>query len=365
MTDTHPAQGSDERLAPRRILVVTDIVTATQVISFLNPLAPDCQTGATSLALATEGKSGSDLVTAFEDMQPDVVIFSRSTKPSALELSEIARAARVPCVYHIDDDLLKVPPSIGGGKAEAYSDESRRSRLRQLILNADVLYTSTAPLAEEMSEFRGKLEIISGDVYCTAVADALPMPRPSPWPVIGYMGSSSHVNDLALAVPAIERLLQENEILRFETFGGIEMPESLLRFGSRVQSHAGERNYASFIRKLQSLGWWIGLAPLENTAFNCCKADTKWVEYTSAGIAVIASDVAVYERACRKGSGCLARSVDDWYSMTSQLLASEADRQKMLERARLKLRKLYSPERVAQQIYNVVDRARSIVDARP
>ncbi len=345
--------------------MVTDVVTATQVISFINPLVPDCRTGAVNLAVVTESKLGGELLKAFNEMQPDVVVFSRSTRPSALELSEIARAVRIPLVYHIDDDLLNIPPSIGGGKAEAYSDESRRTTLRRLILNADVLYTSTAPLAEAMAEFKDKLEIISGDIYCSASADALLKALPSPRPVIGYMGSSSHVNDLAIAVPAIERLLEENETLRFETFGGIEMPKPLLRFGSRIQSHAGERNYLSFIKKLQSLGWWIGLAPLENTAFNRCKADTKWVEYTSAGIAVIASDIPVYQHACSNGSGLLARSAEDWYHMADQLLTSEADRRTMLERARLKIKQEYAPGKLVQQIYKVLDRARRIASARP
>ena len=78
-----------------------------------------------------------------------------------------------------------------------------------------------------------------------------------------------------MVLPAVRRLMSEVPNLRFETFGTIGATQSLSEFGSRVGHHRGVPNYALFLARLSELGWWVGIAPLEDTPFNRCKADTK------------------------------------------------------------------------------------------
>jgi glycosyltransferase involved in cell wall biosynthesis len=108
---------------------------------------------------------------------------------------------------------------------------------------------------------------------------------------------------------------------------------------------------------LRSLGWWVGLAPLEDNAFNRCKADTKWVEYSLAGAAVIASDLVVYRHACADGAGVLAKSAGEWTEAILGLIHRPGHRASMIEAAQQKLRERYTHERLRQQVVAIFDRA--------
>jgi hypothetical protein len=145
--------------------------------------------------------------------------------------------------------------------------------------------------------------------------------------------------------------------LQFELFGTIEMPTELQRFGHRIRHLPPVADYSSFIPFLRSLGWWIGLAPLEDHAFNRCKADTKWVEYSLAGMAVIASDLPVYHRACAGGAGLLAADTGGWRHAMMTLLHDSAARREMVNRAQQKLRESYTHDILRRQVENVFDEA--------
>ena len=347
-----------------RILVVSDAITATQYISFLQPLQSSVESGRIRLFFADCPKTQAAADALFEETAPDCLVLSRCTLPGGEPLVKLARQNAIPYVYHIDDDLLRVPQSLGADKFKAYNNPSRLKRLTDYMNNADLVYASTEALRLALRESSITSTIESGYVYCAVDPDQLLQPMISPSPIIGYMGTSGHYNDLLMILPAIERLMVENPALRFELFGTIQMPGSLERFGSRVQMHAPDLNYSGFIRKLHGLGWWIGLAPLEDNSFNRCKADTKWVEYASAGIAVVASDMPVYHRACANGSGVLVAEDGDWHGAIQALLLDASRRRRMTGLASAKLRHDYHLDTLNSQVLRVLERARGIAAAR-
>ena len=115
------------------------------------------------------------------------------------------------------------------------------------------------------------------------------------YPVIGYMGTQTHADDLDLISSDLDDLMHRNPLIGFETFG-IEVPKILLeKYPSRCSSLSKVSNYQEFQSVLSSRGWWLGLAPLVETKFNYCKANTKFLEYIQAGIPVIASNYGPYE----------------------------------------------------------------------
>jgi glycosyltransferase involved in cell wall biosynthesis len=135
------------------------------------------------------------------------------------------------------------------------------------------------------------------------------------------------------------------------------MPPELERFGSRARHIPPVANYAEFLPFLRSLGWWVGLAPLEDNIFNRCKADTKWVEYSLAGTAVVASDLPVYHRACDGGAGKLASGAEQWSTAIKESVGNPAGRTRMVEAAQNKLRRLYSHSRLREQVIKVFEEA--------
>jgi glycosyltransferase involved in cell wall biosynthesis len=164
-----------------------------------------------------------------------------------------------------------------------------------------------------------------------------------------------------MVMPAVCEAMESIPSLQFEVFGTIKMPPELGRFGRRARHIAPVSNYAEFLPFLRSLGWWIGVAPLEDNSFNRCKADTKWVEYSVAGIAVVASDLPVYHRACDAGSGVLASTSKQWNTAIQDLVTNPQQRMRMVEAAQTKLRRLYNHKRLCEQVVNMFDQASQIV----
>ncbi|WP_075216455.1 glycosyltransferase [Mongoliimonas terrestris] len=343
---------------PERLLVVTDQVSATQVISFLNPLARRPGTPVAFLALA--GRP--DLLRDLRDFRPTAAVLSRVTRPEGRDVALRLRDAGLPVVFHIDDDLLAVPLSLGRSKYDFYNAPERLAALRATMEECDLVYASTGPLAEALVAHGIGRPVVAGSVYCTVDPDRLPQPLPATRPVIGYMGTGGHSADLEMIVPVLDRLLRDYPSLRFETFGTIASPRGLAAHGARVAHHGPVDNYAGFLDRLSALGWWIGLAPLEDNPFNRCKADTKWVEYSVAGAAVVASDLPVYHRACAGDAGRLARGPEDWYPILRHLIDHAPERQRLVAAARAKLAATYPHAALRAQIADVLAAARRLAE---
>lgn len=344
-----------------RILVVSDLVAATQRISFAQPLAPVLGKG---LVFQAKGLEPAKIKPRFEAAAPELLVLSRLTMDEGQIWIDLARAAGVPVLYHIDDDLLAVPLALGREKYEAYNSPQRLAALRANMEGADLVYVSTAPLAEAVTAHGIATPIVAGDVYCSIEPAALKKAAPpSDLPVIGYMGTAGHAADLAEILPVVEELLHQVPTLQFELFGGLPIPPELQRFGHRARVVTPEADYAAFLAKMQRLGWWVGLAPLQDTAFNRCKADTKWVEYSLAGTAVVAADLPVYHRACADGCGILARDLRDWRQGIEALLFDEGRRRAMIAAARSKLATDYTHARLRAQIGEILARIAPVAEA--
>jgi hypothetical protein len=357
------SEQTPSRTSPRsadNVLVFADTIGATQIISFLQPLYSRIVEGSAKLYLEPHSKQRATAEAMIEGDHPSVVVLSRYTWAAGRILADKARKRKIPVIFHIDDDLLNVPRSLGPDKFARYNDPKRLSSLRANIEAADLLYTSTPALAQALSENGLAVPTISGDLYCTVDPYSVRVPNPSTVPTIGYMGTGGHSEDLALILPAIESLMDELPSLRFETFGTIKPPPGMTRFGDRYRHHEGVSNYIGFTEKLRSLGWWVGLAPLEDNPFNRCKADTKWVEYTLAGMATIAADLPVYHRACAGGSGVLATSAGAWKEAMRTLILDSHARHKTIFEAQRKLCKVYTHAALGLQLEGVLNLAKEI-----
>jgi glycosyltransferase involved in cell wall biosynthesis len=345
----------------RVVLVVSDGKrgpTATQMISFEQPFASARGASPVSVVFEQHYADAAEIEKAFADHSPGLLVLSRYTSDRGRDWIRLAREAGIPVIFHIDDDLLAVPASLGVAKFKAYNSPERLQALRDNIAGSDLLYVSTSELAKRFDAHGVGTPIVAGDVYCAVSRDQVgALVGPAGGPVIGYMGTAGHSADLAMIMPAVCELMGAIPSLQFEVFGTIKMPPELEPFGSRARHLPPVSDYAEFLPYLRSLGWWVGLAPLEDNAFNRCKADTKWVEYSMAGMAVVASDLPVYQRACADGAGILACSTSDWSDAVTRLLHDPRARQLMIETAQKKLRETYSHERLRDQVIAVFEQA--------
>ena len=166
------------------------------------------------------------------------------------------------------------------------------------------------------------------------------------------MGSSSHNEDLELVCPVLEQILDEMPHVRFEVFGSIKVPDRLA--GKIAHRHEPIPNYDAFLRRLASLQWDIGIAPLRLTSFNLAKTNTKWVEYAAAGIPVVSSRHPVYSKIAA-GDGLIeAEGPAEWYSALSNLILDEGSRQSLRCHAMALLERKYSVRHLTVQVAAVL-----------
>jgi glycosyltransferase involved in cell wall biosynthesis len=207
------------------------------------------------------------------------------------------------------------------------------------------------------------LPIVVGKIYC---AGTLLRDPAAGRPVrVGYMASADHAHNLEMVLPAVERLLESNADVRFELFGSIPVPEQLRRFGDRISTADPIANYDNFLNEFAKSEWDIGICPLVPINFNMTKANTKWVEYTSVGAAVVASKGTVYDECCGDGCGILADSIDEWCSALDLLVNNVEERVRIVERAQAKLEQEYSAAGLREQVLNIIALGHAAVAARP
>lgn len=355
------------------LLVFTENVNATYFISFDLPLRPMVEAGELNLGVVSQGRvkaileedRSTDaldrvLQAWYDSLRPDVVVMTRYGQPHGARIMAWFQRARVRVIYHLDDDLLDVPESLGAEIVQRQGNAGVVDERRRLIACADKVYVSTLVLYETIrAKVPEQRNLVHGDIYAPFLGDRLakgkPMQRmPAEGPVIGYMGSKGHQHDLELAVPALVRLMEENASLRFEVFGTIQMPEALKRFEGRIASHSVQASYVEFLGTLKTLEWTIGLAPLVDAAFNSNKAPTKFIEYTAAGIPVVASDTVVYQKAILPGTGVRVRN-DQWLETLRELVNDEDHRQAMVAQAQAHCRATFSLDGLREQVLKILD----------
>lgn len=338
------------------VLIFTEYVNATYYISFDLPLKKLYEQGLVNFAVASQRhviERGKVCWRYWHDhFEPDVVVMTRYGQPDGRAILDYFRQQRVPVIYHIDDDLLDIPQSLGSEIQQRHGDSQVVDTRRYLLQNCDLIYASTKHLAFTLQQRFPEQQITHG-IYAPYLGELLSpvAPEQQTYPIIGYMGSKGHQHDLELVVPALEQLLEQRGDLHFETFGTIKMPKALKRFGARVYSHSVQQSYCDFLSTLAGLGWSIGLAPLVDAPFNRCKAPTKFIEYSACGIPVVASAISVYTDALPEAAGVFVEQ--DWLTALNAHLDAPEQRIRCLNAAQAYCSHRYSLDILQKQILNL------------
>ncbi len=348
---TLAADHSAGQWTPARLLVLTNPVAGCKAEEIVRTLL--AHAGGSGVRITSVPCGSADAaVETFAAAEPELLLISQCSGPGALAAVELARSAGIPCLFHAAEDVLKELPPVAATPDGA-------AALRAVIAKSDLLYVQTAALRSALDDLVTLTDTVTASLCCSVNADRLPQPLTSPFPVIGFAGREGEAAGLSNLVPVIERLLDENPVLRFETLGTIAMPEALRRFGCRVASHQAEPDSMTFLRMLQSLGWWVGALPLEDSAVNRSKPERRWVSFAAAGIPLVASRNPAYDRAFSGGAGLAAEAPADWYAKLAMLLADRGERFRIVRAARMRLVQSYTPAQHARELATVFARARA------
>jgi hypothetical protein len=358
---------SMQKVDCKRLLIVANAHLPTVQVCLEQPLKPLVQSGEVVLELLTESRLKEIearlerdeveqwISTALDWFGPDSIVFSRYSGPYASTIVEWARRNSVPIVYHLDDDLLTVPRSLGERKYAYHNASERLAAVRELLTAADLVYTSTEILRARIESHVPGLRAAAGAINASGTVLKHGSARKAR--VLGYMASADHLPNLEMILPALVDLLDRHTHLSFELFGSIPVPAQLARFGDRITSIERITDYEQFLEALGERRWDIGIAPLAPTDFNRAKSNNKWIEYTSLGIAVVASADMVYEECCADGCGLLASGLDGWRSALESLIEDDGGRLAMVERAQRRLETRYSVAAHRRQILGILSLA--------
>ena len=364
-----PAQAEMPEM--ERVLFIANGYVPTLQLSFIKPLSPMVNTGEIAVNIMTEqhmqekyGKRMRDssvhqwLDKYFSMFRPTILVFCRYSGPHAEHMAGWAQREGIPVIYHIDDDLLNIPIDIGREKYKAHNHPLRLATVRFLLDNADLVYCSTARLQERFENLRVVSPMVAGTVYCSG--SVLVPAANRPVRKFGYMASADHAHNLDLVLPAIIQFLRRNPDIGFELFGSIRKPPALDEFGNRITMAPPIRNYENFLNEFAKYKWDIGICPLTHIEFNLMKANTKWVEYTSVGAAVVASKGTVYDDCCTDGCGLLAETPEEWLAALEKLTRDPGERFAQVRRAQKRLVEEYSTEHLRGQVLDIFQQARCL-----
>ncbi len=339
------------------ICVIANGNIPTFQLSILEPLVNQAGQQKANVHLITEsaikkrGGVGSWFAAYLKVNNVTHVIFCRYSGMYYQELLSHCSLNRVPTLYCIDDDLLNVPRELGEDKYLFHNSPARLESVKSLLNQVDLVYCSNSRLRDKLHENGVSRQIEILRVF--SAGKVLKEPELRLPAKIGYMGYD-HEHDLKLVLPALVLLLQKHRHLSFELFGKISKPPELDQFGDRVRCIPCESNYSDFMSRLVGLQWDIGICPLVNTAFNNVKNNNKWVEYTSAGIAVVASKSNVYDECFRGNCGVWANQ-DKWFESLESLICCKTKRYTLVSKAQKKLMKEYTHSEQREQLCFLLD----------
>lgn len=351
---------------PARIIFLSNSIIPTLSIFFLQPLENLKNRGLVEYACLTEEmflnnfaniKSPEVIDWLREEItgfKPDLLVSCRYNGPNASAIVDICKSNNIPIMALMDDDLFNVPKEIGERKFKSYRSPPRRESLKTLLDASELIYCSTPVLMDTLTGAGHGRVLASGDI--TASAQINRRPSRNLRGKIGYMGFD-HAHDLAMILPAIETVLDQETDLVFELFGSIAKPAALDRFGDRVKVIPPIRNYEAFLAFFAQVDWDIGICPLAPLPFNALKTNVKWVDYTAAGIAVVASSGTIYDNCCADGCGLLVDGIEEWAAAVRMLLQDHDFRYEQVRRAQEKLARNHSMARFQNQMMAMFDMA--------
>lgn len=276
----------------------------------------------------------SDVV--LEENPPDVIVFQRVSHRFLAGAIPILRAKGIATVIDIDDDLARVhtsnPAYVTLHPKNEYvrrpdGQPSRHSwlHLQQACRDTTLVTCSTPELARRYGS-HGRARVLQN--YLPEHYYGVPHEDSS---LLGWPASlASHPGDPAATGGAVARLVSEG--CRFHVSGdptGIAPAFGI--FSSEVTGCTGTHIY-DWPKEVTKIG--IGIAPLEDSAFNRSKSWLKPLEMSALGVPWVASPRAEYERLHQMGAGLTADSPRRWYRELSRLVRSPELRAEVAGRGR-------------------------------
>lgn len=293
---------------------------------------------------ASKGQKPEDFYKDFFEEYDLIVSKVMDSAGTASALAFFSKQTGVPLVIDIDDNIWEVKSDQPGHK-QYFKGSQKLGIASAFISYASAVFTSTKPLADYIrNRLLGTHEIMMDTYVLPNCMDPIdysftPVKKDPKKTVIGWQGSTTHHNDLKVAMPSIIKLMGEYKTLHLELLGGIEADKILDLMGSldpdiieRIKIKRGVPAYDTFPDLLSRQPWDIGIAPLTDDLFNRAKSHIKWMEYAMYEIPCVASKVYPYFEPVQ-GTDVITDGVngytalpEEWYTKLKFLIDNKQER---------------------------------------
>lgn len=313
---------------------------------------------------AVEGRLYVTPAPVYYGQEAEIVLVDRCWRPDctpalARELVQQVRGHGAKLVYQMDDDL----PALA---EEEPTTATAREIAGIFLAGADGVIVSTPALRARYARENSRIRVVPNALDERLLVQRTVPPRPALPVRLGYMGTLTHDEDLALLLPALHRLHKSVQTgLELQIIGGLSRQESAARFAhlpfpvTFLTPPVVE--YPQFLPWFTAnVTWDIALAPLRDTPFNRAKSDIKFLDYAALGAAGVYSDLPVYAETVRHGeTGLLAANdAQSWAAAIQSLIEQPGLRVELAANAR---RYLYNERILARRAGEWVDALESIL----
>lgn len=262
----------------------------------------------------------------------DTVIGCRIALPGPSQVWRELKEKGVRLVLDLDDDYFHLDTA-NAKAVEVWTPDMQKSLAANLAVS-DVVTCCSEPLAEVLREYAADVRVVPNGLpaqYLGTPRDYLAADRPL---YVGWAGSGSTISELPLAARALNRIAQYTRPGGGEVrvrLVGITPEQAMARGlkGKQVGALGWVPHPEAYLRDVVS-GFDVWCAPYRDIEFNRAKFPTKWLESSTLGIPLIASDIEPYRRVIRHGeNGFLVRYEHEWGRLLKRLADDPELRQRI------------------------------------
>lgn len=268
----------------------------------------------------------------------DVVVVQRIL-PFLDVLREKCQKYGIKLIYETDDDLLGVEKN-----SPSYEYVNRVSASIENFIEASEVITVTTPALA--SKFDEDKTVIIPNYYVDSVFDVKDDIKSDGSLKLGYYGTLTHSKDLFLIKNVILKLKEKYDF-DFEVIGGFNASDNVdEEWFEAIELPSNNMDFEKFMKWLaETVNWDIVLVPLEDSPFNRCKSELKFIELAILGIPGVYSNMCVYNSVVSDGiDGFLASNDDEWINKVEKLILDKSLRRNIRKNALNKVLSDYSIE---------------------
>lgn len=290
------------------------------------------------------------------DKNTDICIVQRTAiknERAARKLIRNINKSGVKLIVDTDDAFAQLDKS-----HSQYKEQFKRAEALKLIVDvADEVWFSTAALSDLYSVAKDKSVIMRNSLDKRLWQESENTTSTAGLPLqMTYMGTPTHDDDLAMVMPALERLAEKYPGKFHLTIIGVVSSKLESEWITFMPPPREDSIYPRFVNWFMNYkAFDVGLSPLEDIEFNRSKSDIKCLDYLAAGITPIVSDIKPYQNSeIEKFIKKVPNDIKQWERTLEEVIANpdlfRENQRKIMPKAQQYIWQERSSDNIAQKM---------------